>query len=250
RMLVELLLLVVVVVLLMKASRPPPGIPPGLWGLPIIGSFPDTSVPFTEYIHGLAKRFGDIFHLKVGSRLMFFISDFNMAKTALSGHDGVDRPNLFTFQLFTHFKSYGLVSSSGERWQANKRSSLRYLKDFGMGRSSLQDAIQDEAVALLQDLDQCVGKPTEISWNLNVSILNVLWKIVADKRYEIADNKIQYFAQLMNGNVELINGPVALLDIFPFLIPLVPTFIKNKWMKVDVLESNRDLLFELIMVCN
>ncbi|CAL4114072.1 unnamed protein product, partial [Meganyctiphanes norvegica] len=246
-MLVEIILFLTLLAFLVKVSRPPTGLPPGLWGLPFIGSIPDTSVPFTEYIHGLAKRYGDIFYLKAGSRLMFFISDFDMAKTAYSGHDAVDRPDMFTLQVFSYFKPYGIITSNGELWQSNKRSSLRYLRDFGMGKTSLQDIIQYEAAALIKDLHQFVGKPTKLSWNLNVSILNILWKIVADRRFEVTDKRIQNFANLIDANVDIMSGPIALLDICPSLIPLLPTFLKNKWMKLDVLKQNRDLFYEYIM---
>ncbi|CAL4149256.1 unnamed protein product [Meganyctiphanes norvegica] len=180
-MLVELILFVALVALLIKYSRPPPGLPPGLWGLPLVGSFPDTSIPFPEYVHKLAKHYGDIFYLRTGSRLMVFISDFGLAKTAFSELNAVDRPDFFTFKVYNYFGSYGFFTSTREIWQSNKKSTLQYLKDFGMGKTSLQDVIKYEAAALLKDLEQYVGKPIELSWSLNVSILNVIWKIVADR---------------------------------------------------------------------
>ena len=46
--------------------------------------------------------------------------------------------------------SIGFFTANGKLWQSNRRSSLRYLKDFGMGKSSMQDTIQDEAAALIK----------------------------------------------------------------------------------------------------
>ena len=45
---------------------------------------------------------------------------------------------------------------------------------------------------------------------------------------------------MISGNFDILNGPVIILDMCPGLEKYVPTFILNKWMKVDVLEKSRD----------
>ena len=68
------------------------------------------------------------------------------------------------------------------------------------------------------------------------------------KRYEIDDPEIIKFAEMINGELNVIQGPVQILDMFPWIVPYVPTFIKNKWMKVDFLEESREEFFEFCRV--
>ena len=53
---------------------------------------------------------------------------------------------------------------------------------------------------------------------------------------------------MINGEIDVMKGPVQILDMFPWIIPFVPTFIKNKWMKVNFMEHARDELFDFIKV--
>ena len=48
-----------------------------------------------------------------------------------------------------------------------------------MGKSRLEDTIMVEVSALLEQLDKKLDKPCELSWILNVAILNVIWGLIA-----------------------------------------------------------------------
>ncbi|KAK7079648.1 hypothetical protein SK128_006050 [Halocaridina rubra] len=144
----------------------------------------------------------------------------------------------------------GIVSSVGEVWSEGRKFTLRHLKDFGMGKSKMEDIIQHEAVTLAKSYEGTVDKPVEISWNLNVAVLNVIWKLVANQRYETDDEEVIRFSKMVSGDIELIQGPATLLDIFPGLHKVLPAFIQNHWMKIDLLHRNtlefKDFLLNII----
>jgi hypothetical protein len=52
----------------------------------------------------------------------------------------------------------GVIFSHGKYWKELGRFMLRNLKDFGFGKSSMEDMLQDEAVKLCSCLSKSVGK--------------------------------------------------------------------------------------------
>ena len=50
--------------------------------------------------------------------------------------------------------------------------------------------------------------------------------------------------------VEIMQGPLKLMDIFPWIIPYVPTIIKNKWMKLNCFEELRGEFVDFLKVCS
>ncbi len=67
---------------------------------------------------------------------------------------------------------------------------MRHLKDFGFGRSSMEDMIKDEAIELVEDLKKQISESDgvlKISQIFNLAILNALWKIITSKRLKTDD---------------------------------------------------------------
>lgn len=49
-------------------------------------------------------------------------------------------------------------------------------------------------------------------------------------------------------NLEIIQGPAALLDMFPWLARVAPSALLDRWMKVDVLYANLADFHKFVMV--
>ena len=58
---------------------------------------------------------------------------------------------------------------------------MRQLRDLGMGKSRMVDAVQYQALQLRDSLAKQAGKPGEIPHQLYVSIVNVIWQMVASE---------------------------------------------------------------------
>ncbi|XP_069163629.1 cytochrome P450 2L1 isoform X1 [Procambarus clarkii] len=234
----------VLLLLLIKMSTSPvtPGLPPGEWGWPVIGYVPPGDVPLAKHVNKLRGKHGDIFLMKLGCRLLVVLANFELIKTAFAKPELQGRPHLFTFKIFAYFQMAGMLSSEGPVWHHNRRFAIQQLKNLGMGKSLLEVTVQREARRLLSDLEHTLGQPTEITWNINVCIVNVLWELVAARRYDINDEKIRTLSKKAADNFDIIQGPLALLDLYPWLRSLLPEFLKNAWMKLNEVKQNRDKL--------
>ena len=101
----------------------------------------------------------------------------------------------------------GIVHQSGAVWQEQRRFALTTLRDFGFGKKvkivsqylimssnsvrckqGIDGIIQEEAELLIRSfLDESARSKGTISMsgqNLNVAVVNVLWQMVASKRFD------------------------------------------------------------------
>ncbi|XP_042208886.1 cytochrome P450 2L1-like [Homarus americanus] len=239
-------LVILLLALLYKVTQRPSGFPPGVWGWPIVGYVPPRDVPLAQHLNTLRKKFGDIFTMKMGKHMAVILSDFQLIKTAFNKPELQGRPDFFTLKIFTNFKNAGIISSVGDVWQQNRRFALQHLKYFGMGKSKLESSVQREALNLLNDLEASVGIPTELTWNINMAILNVTWQLAAARSYSVDDKEILEFFKMVSVNFDIIQGPAALLDLYPWLIHIMPTFLKNSWMRVNQLDESRERIHSLL----
>ena len=69
------------------------------------------------------------------------------------------------------------------------------------------------------------------------------------KRYEIDDPRIMRFTEIVTEDFEIAQGPMKWFDLFPWIVPYIPPFIKNKWMRLDYMQKTRDELNGFLKVC-
>ncbi|GBO13850.1 hypothetical protein AVEN_14314-1 [Araneus ventricosus] len=83
---------------LFKRSRR--NVPPGPWGLPVVGYIP--FLPKDVHLHfiNLAKKYGDVFSLRLGSELVVVLNDTSSIRDAFSKQEFLGRPPNSAFSLF------------------------------------------------------------------------------------------------------------------------------------------------------
>ncbi|XP_063601622.1 cytochrome P450 2L1-like [Penaeus indicus] len=222
-MIVEILLFVVGVILLRYWISRPRGMPPGPMVVPFLGSRPVLSVDQVQKMH---KIYGDIFKSEIGPHKFIFLCSNKLIKEALSKTEFADRPQLEMLHFLTDGQEAGVIMSNGKRWQNARRFLLRNLRDLGMGKTYLEESILVEARALVKDFRSCAGTPAHIPESLNVAVLNVIWQLVASKRYEFHDKEVLEPIAILRSIDS--SSLATLVEFFPGVKKLLPGFLKEK----------------------
>nr|AKH03519.1 cytochrome P450 3129A1 [Paracyclopina nana] len=176
-----------------------PGSPPGpMIRVPIIGSAIFLGSNLVEGIAKLRKKYGDIFHLSLGSFSMVYVCDLDTLEKIgkmdeFSSRMEIERAPFKDINRWlreTGKSTNGIIGSNGDTWKEQRRFTLRHLKDFGFGKTSMDDLIIDEVKELIHDWRQTIASNEgtfHFDNTFNLSVFNCLWKIVSGKRLDITD---------------------------------------------------------------
>ncbi|XP_068136125.1 cytochrome P450 2K4-like [Hyperolius riggenbachi] len=99
-----------------------------------------------------------------------------------------------------------------------RRFTLTTLRDFGMGKSSIEAKIVEECDYLIKQFASFKGKPFDTTLLMNASVANVIVSILLGDRMDFEDPQFKRLLNLMNENVRLLGSKmVELYNAFPFL---------------------------------
>ena len=131
--------------------------------------------------------------------------------------------------------SAGLVFSDGPVWKEHRRFALRSLRDFGMGKISLQAKIHDELAFFLDEIATQNGKAWDLQSLLPKAISNNICAIIYGSRFEYDDPIFQRNIDAISSSVRhqslvMMMAFIPFLEILPKLLP-----------KFKMLRSNVDL---------
>ncbi|XP_025015985.1 cytochrome P450 2J6-like [Tetranychus urticae] len=160
-------------------------LPPGPWGLPIVGYLPfikkDAYIQMTE----LAKKYGPVFSFKCGQFDVVVINGTELMKEALVNEQILDRPKDFFTPGMTKIPS--LVEMSGEVWRQQRRVALTIFRNVGLGKSKLEEKIKEEINFFTRKIDSFEGKKFNFDDLIHLSVANVVSIILFGHRYDYED---------------------------------------------------------------
>ncbi|XP_025026283.1 cytochrome P450 2J6-like, partial [Python bivittatus] len=133
-------------------SRCPKGFPPGPWHLPLIGNLLQVRMGnLLKDLDQLAKKYGPVFSLYLGGTPVVFTHGFPPAKEVLviKGTEFAGRADFPIMDAIN--KKKGILSTKyGEVWKEQRRFSLMFLRNFGVGKKSMEEKILEEATYLIE----------------------------------------------------------------------------------------------------
>ncbi|ELT98148.1 hypothetical protein CAPTEDRAFT_120179, partial [Capitella teleta] len=187
---------IMLLVLWLRDMRHGLNMPPGPLQWPILGSLPSLALFGSKdplaYLKTLGDKYGGIFSVKLGDHFAVFISDYNIIKEALmkQGSCFSHRPSIAMERAFRGSKP-GVVLGNGRPWQVFRRFAMQSMRDFGVGKKSIEEKIQIEACSLIQQLEKMDGKPHDPSPDTQVAVTNIICAIIFGDRYEYGDAEFE-----------------------------------------------------------
>ena len=103
----------------------------------------------------------------------------------------------------------GVVFTSGPTWVEVRRSSLHILKDFGFGKNTMEDIIDQDVDNLIQYIeDQWLDTPIDMSQFFNIAVLASLWRIVSGESLKIGDAKLESLLHNLHAIFKELGNPL------------------------------------------
>ncbi|KFO05310.1 Cytochrome P450 2H1, partial [Balearica regulorum gibbericeps] len=198
--------------------------PPGPVTVPIVGSLLHLN-PWNlpESLKKLSKKYGPVFTIHLGLQKIVVLYGYDVVKEALidQADDFSGRGNLPLIKKL--FQGTGIVTSNGETWKQLRRFALSTLRDFGMGKKSIEERIQEEAHFLVERIRNTHEQPFNPGNFLVHAVSNIICSIVFGDRFDYEDKKFLTLIELLDENNKLQNSiQTQLYNFFPTLMDYLP----------------------------
>lgn len=121
-------------------------LPPGPTPWPLLGNIPTMrreTERWERQFDKWAQKYGPVYTFWFGERPMVgFNSLETLQKYFVKQADlFVDRPVNQEMMKLIRGGQYGLIMTSGARWQEQRRFTLRVLRDFGLGKNAMEERV-------------------------------------------------------------------------------------------------------------
>ncbi|CAI9592765.1 unnamed protein product [Staurois parvus] len=225
--LVTVLLFIVVILFLATVyndQKQDKNYPPGPKPLPIIGSLHmvNPMSPQKDFMK-LSKKYGPVFSIQLGLEKLVVLCGYDTIKDALINHseEFYERPDGPLFAKTTN--GNGIVFAHGENWKVMRRFTIATLRDFGMGKKSIENKIREEVICLIQEFRSHKGNPFDNLTIVNTAVANIIVSILLGKRFEYDDPIILKLMRMISENIRTFGSTmVRLYNSYPTLIGLLP----------------------------
>ncbi|XP_044527072.1 cytochrome P450 2B11-like [Gracilinanus agilis] len=219
-----LLLAIFLGLLLLLAKRPQKGnLPPGPLPLPLLGNLLHMGR------HGILKSFlefrdkyGDVFTVYLGTRRVVVLCGHEAVKKALVDNAEVfsGRGTLSIAELI--FQRYGFFSRY-DGWKTLRRVSIATLRDFGMGKKSIEEQIKTEAQCLVEELQKSQGALLDPTFIFHSVTANIICSIVFGERFSYQDTQFQEILNMFVEAFTIISSSwMQLFEQFPNVLKFFP----------------------------
>ncbi|XP_069823410.1 cytochrome P450 2D15-like [Dendropsophus ebraccatus] len=214
--------------------------PPGPRGVPFLGNI--LQVDFqnpTETLRQLRKEFGDVFSLQYFWRKIVVLNGFEVLKEALinRSEDIADRPRFPIYEKIGYAgDSKGIVIARyGNSWREQRRFTLTTLRNFGMGKKSLEERVTEEAQCLCSAF-----RSQKDQFNphllINNAVSNVICSIAFGDRFDYDDAKFQRFLSLFDAAFKAESGLLAQI------LNEIPLLMNVPWLVDRVMKPEYELI--------
>ncbi|KAM4640972.1 cytochrome P450 2A5-like isoform 1-T1 [Discoglossus pictus] len=199
-------------------------LPPGPIPLPLLGNiFQISTKEFPKSLIKLSETYGPVYTFYMANIPAVMVVGYDAVKEALqdNGDTFSDRGHLEVAYLL--FKDYGIILSHGERWKTMRRFSIMTLRNFGMGKKSVEERIQEEVKCLADGFRRHQDAPFDPTCLLGLSVSNIICSIVFGERFDYEDEKFMTLLHYIRELFELFDTVSGqLFNTFPNVLKHLP----------------------------
>ncbi|XP_072030577.1 cytochrome P450 2U1-like [Amphiura filiformis] len=129
-------------------------LPPGPWRLPLLGNLPTLALNLyrtgkepEQLFADIAKKYGEVFSLKFGTKLVVIVNGFESIKDISKDPRVNDRPRSTLMEEIE--LDVATLFSSGKSWKFQRTFMLKTFRAFGVGRIKFEGNVIKEAATLV-----------------------------------------------------------------------------------------------------
>uniref|UniRef100_A0A3P8X2S8 Cytochrome P450, family 2, subfamily X, polypeptide 9 n=1 Tax=Cynoglossus semilaevis TaxID=244447 RepID=A0A3P8X2S8_CYNSE len=224
-MLASLAMLFVAVLLLLFLLQGQRGekFPPGPRVIPIFGNVLQLNLksPIKD-LERLTKKYGKVYSIFFGSRPLVVVNGLEAFKETLvsKAFDFCGKPQdimfNYAFQVQAHAPGVVLADYS-PIWKEQRRFSLMTLRNFGLGKQSMEQRILAEISHVTKVLEENAGGTMDPHLLFHNAASCIICQVLFGKHFEYEDEFLKFSVELFHVTSKILNGPWGILFIIFFL---------------------------------
>ncbi|XP_053362079.1 cytochrome P450 2F2-like [Clarias gariepinus] len=216
----------------------PKNFPPGPRPLPIFGNLFHFNIknPLKDF-EKLAEQYGNIYSLYIGTKPAVVLNGLKVIREALvtKSEDFSGRPQNIIKDL-TEGKGV-IMADYGLQWKEHRRFALMTLRNFGLGKQSMENRILGEIDHLIAKLKKYAGSSLYPQTLFHDATSNIIYLVLFGTRYDYGDETLKMYIQMFTENLKITGGTWAMIyDALPVVrsmsLPFKKAFDNYSAMKI------------------
>ncbi|XP_030075407.1 cytochrome P450 2F3 isoform X3 [Microcaecilia unicolor] len=171
----------------------------------------------------MSKKYGPVFTLYMGSQPNLVLCGYETIKEALisQGDQFVGRGPCPFFENFT--KGNDILTSNGDKWKELRKFALQTMRNFGVGKRSIEERIQEEIQFLIKELRKTNKSPVDPTLIFCRSVSNVICSVLFGSRFDYEDKTFQTIVSTTNENFKIMSSSWGMLyNIYSDVLQYLP----------------------------
>lgn len=166
----------------------------------------------------MADKYGDVFSLMLGNRLVVVLNGFNVIQETIIKKPTVfaGRPRLYTFDLANPDGNSLTVGDYTPQWRLSRKMSVAAVHNFAKDTSSLEKKLFQESERLICCLKQQKGKAFDVRITLKFATANIILNALFGINRSYDDQDLRRILELADNYREAVHGS-SHIDFLPFL---------------------------------